>query len=110
MSNGRKPRERARRFGESASPEGVELFRRIAQLESDLRRTIEELQAIAGSETDHGGSRERLQHADLVVGALKDALAQLGEGQDEDATRLAIGQLEGELIIVERTLGGSRVH
>jgi hypothetical protein len=110
MPSGRKPRERRRRSGRQASTEGVELFRRIAQLESDLRRTIEELQAIAESDTDQRGSRERLQHADLVVGALKDALAQLGEGQDEDATRLAIGQLEGELIIVERTLGGSRVH
>ena len=110
MPRGRKPRERQRR---NAGPDGspsVALFRRIAQLETDLRRTIEELQAIAESDLDRTRSRERLQHADLVVGALKDALAQLGEGQDEDATRLAIGQLEGELIIVERTLGGSRVH
>jgi hypothetical protein len=110
MSNGRKPRERPRRSAGSESPQAVALFRRIAQLETDLRRTIDELQAIAESDIDRGSSRERLQHADLVVGALKDALAQLGEGQDEDATRLAIGQLEGELIIVERNLGGSRVH
>ena len=110
MSNGRKPRERPRRAAGGESTEAVALFRRIAQLETDLRRTIEELQAIAESETEHAGSRERLQHADLVVGALKDALEELGDGQDEDATRLAIGQLECELIIVERTLGGSRVH
>jgi hypothetical protein len=37
-------------------------------------------------------------------------MSRLGEGQDEDATRFAVGQLEGELLIVERTLGGSRVH
>ena len=110
MPTGRKPRERHRRNGDSDAGPSVALFRRIAQLETDLRRTIEELQAIAESELDRAHSRERLQHADLVVGALKDALSQLGEGQDEDATRLAIGQLEGELIIIERTLGGSRVH
>jgi len=46
----------------------------------------------------------------MLVGALKDAMGRLGEGQDEDATRFAVGQLEGELLIVERTLGGSRVH
>ena len=110
MARGRRPRERQKRRPVPESAAAYALFRRIAQLEADLRRTIEELQAIAESDHDRSLSRDRLQHADLVVGALKDALGQLGEGQDEDATRLAIGQLEGELIIVERTLGGSRVH
>ena len=46
----------------------------------------------------------------MLIEALKEALARLGEGQDEDATRFSVGQLEGELMIVERSLGGSQLH
>ena len=109
MPQGRRPRDRPP-INPAVAPESVALFRRIAQLEVDLRGTIQELQALADAKLDGPVARERLQHAGMLVDALKDALARLGEGQDEDATRFAVGQLEGELMIVERTLGGSRVH
>ena len=96
--------------GEAVSAASYALFRRIAQLEVNLRSTIEELQALAEAKIEGPVARERLQHAGMLVGALKDALGKLGEGQDEDATRFAVDQLEGELIVVERKLGGARVH
>jgi hypothetical protein len=52
----------------------------------------------------------RIALSAFLIGLPTFAVAAGGEGQDEDATRMTIGQLEGELIIVERTLGGSRVH
>lgn len=110
MPSGRRPKERQKLHGTGVSAASYALFRRIAQLEVNLRGTIEELQALAEAKIDGPVARERLQHAGMLVGALKDALAKLGEGQDEDATRFAIDQLEGELIMVERKLGGARVH
>lgn len=110
MPRGRKPKERQKIHGSSASAASFALFRRIAQLEVNLRGTIEELQALAEAKIDGPVARERLQHAGMLVEALKDALGRLGEGQDEDATRFAVDQLEGELIMVERKLGGARVH
>jgi hypothetical protein len=110
MPQGRRPKERQKLHGEAAGAEAYALFRRIAQLEVNLRGTIEELQALAEAKIDGPVARERLQHAGMLIGALKDALGKLGEGQDEDATRFAVDQLEGELIMVERKLGGARVH
>ncbi|HEY1329086.1 MAG TPA: hypothetical protein VGI14_19275 [Casimicrobiaceae bacterium] len=110
MPRGRRPKERPPLRAPAPGSGSVELFRRIAQLEVNLRTTIQELQALAEAGLDGPVTRERLQHAGMLVGALKDAMSRLGEGQDEDATRFAVGQLEGELMIVERTLGGSRVH
>jgi hypothetical protein len=110
MPRGRSPKDRPPLRAPAAGAGSVELFRRIAQLEVNLRTTIQELQALAEAGLDGPVTRERLQHAGMLVGALKDAMGRLGEGQDEDATRFAVGQLEGELLIVERTLGGSRVH
>src|SRR3954452_2930978 len=110
MPRGRRPKERQKLHGEAVSAASYALFRRIAQLEVNLRSTIEELQALAEAKIEGPVARERLQHAGMLVGALKDALGKLGEGQDEDATRFAVDQLEGELIVVERKLGGARVH
>ncbi len=110
MPIGRRPKERKQLHVTTADSRSYALFRRIAQLEANLRSTIEELQALAHARLDGPVTRERLQHAGMLVDALKEALARLGQGEDEDATRFAIDQLEGELLIVERTLGGSRVH
>ena len=110
MPSGRNPKDRQKLHGSAVSPAAFALFRRIAQLEVNLRATIEELQALADAKVEGPVARERLQHAGMLVDALKDALGRLGEGQDEDATRFAVDQLEGELILVERKLGGARVH
>lgn len=110
MPRGRRPKERPPLRAPVSGAAAVELFRRIAQLEVNLRTTIQELQALAEAGLDGPVTRERLQHAGMLIDALKDAMGRLGEGQDEDATRFAVSQLEGELMIVERTLGGSRVH
>lgn len=110
MPSGRRPKDRQKLHGAAVSAASVALFRRIAQLEVNLRGTIEELEALAEAKIDGPVARERLQHAGMLVGALKDALGRLGEGQDEDATRFAVDQLEGELVMVERKLGGARVH
>jgi hypothetical protein len=110
MPSGRRPKDRQRLHTPPGGARSFALFRRIAQLEVNLRTTIQELQALAEAKLDGPITRERLQHAGMLIEALKEALARLGEGQDEDATRFAIDQLEGELLIVERTLGGSRVH
>jgi hypothetical protein len=110
MPSGRNPKVRQKLHGTAVSPASFALFRRIAQLEVNLRATIEELQALAEAKVEGPVARERLQHAGMLVDALKDALGRLGQGQDEDATRFAVDQLEGELILVERKLGGARVH
>lgn len=110
MPSGRNPKDRQKLHGPAVSPASFALFRRIAQLEVNLRATIEELQALAEAKVEGPVARERLQHAGMLVGALKDALGRLGQGQDEDATRFAVDQLEGELVMVERKLGGARVH
>ena len=110
MPSGRNPKDRQKLHGSAVSAASFALFRRIAQLEVNLRTTIEELQALAEAKVDGPVARERLQHAGMLVDALKDALGRLGQGQDEDATRFAVDQLEGELILVERKLGGARVH
>jgi len=110
MPSGRNPKDRQKLHGSAVSAASFALFRRIAQLEVNLRATIEELQALAEAKVEGPVARERLQHAGMLVDALKDALGRLGEGQDEDATRFAVDQLEGELIMVERKLGGARVH
>jgi hypothetical protein len=110
MPSGRNPKDRQKLHGSSVSAASFALFRRIAQLEANLRTTIDELQALAEAKVDGPVARERLQHAGMLVDALKDAMGRLGEGQDEDATRFAVDQLEGELILVERKLGGARVH
>jgi hypothetical protein len=110
MPSGRNPKVRQKLHGTAVSAASFALFRRIAQLEVNLRATIEELQALADAKVEGPIARERLQHAGMLVDALKDALARLGQGQDEDATRFAVDQLEGELILVERKLGGARVH
>jgi hypothetical protein len=110
MPRGRKPKDRQKLHAPATGAASFALFRRIAQLEVNLRGTLEELQALAEAKIEGPVARERLQHAGMLVEALKDALGRLGEGQDEDATRFAIDQLEGELILVERKLGGARVH
>jgi len=110
VPRGRRPKERQKLHALAVSAASYALFRRIAQLEVNLRGTIEELQALAEAKIEGPVARERLQHAGMLVGALKDALSKLGEGQDEDATRFAVDQLEGELVMVERKLGGARVH
>jgi hypothetical protein len=110
VPRGRRPKERSKLHAPVVSAGSYALFRRIAQLEVSLRSTIEELQALAEAKVDGPVARERLQHAGMLVEALKDAMRRLGEGQDEDATRFAVDQLEGELILVERQLGGARVH
>jgi hypothetical protein len=110
MPSGRQPKQRPKLHAASAGSASFALFRRIAQLEVDLRKTIQELQALADAKLDGPVSRERLAHAGMLVEALKEALARLGQGEDEDATRFSVGQLEGELIMVERSLGGSRLH
>jgi len=110
VPRGRQPKERQKLHAPAVSAASYALFRRIAQLEVNLRGTIEELQALAEAKIEGPVARERLQHAGMLVGALKDALGKLGQGQDEDATRFAVDQLEGELIMVERKLGGARVH
>jgi hypothetical protein len=110
MPNGRRPKDRPKLHAPASGAASFALFRRIAQLEVDLRKTIQELQALADAKLTGPVSRERLQHAGMLIEALKEALARLGEGQDEDATRFSVGQLEGELMIVERSLGGSQLH
>src|SRR3954465_7085507 len=105
MPSGRRPKDRQRLHTQATGSRSFALFRRIAQLEVNLRSTIQELQALADAKLDGPIPRECLRRGGMLVEALQEALARLGEGQDEDATRFAIDQLEGELLIVERTLG-----